>query len=124
MHPNKKTDRVVLSYNGQSAYLLIVDSASQYEWCFLTKTKDPPLAILRASMTKYGAGTGLIRMDQGSKLAQSKAFCNTMIQDFGYVVEPTGADSPSQNGGAEIYNNTLAVKVCTLLYGSGLPAKF
>jgi hypothetical protein len=24
----------------------------------------------------------------------------------------------------EIYNNTLAVKVLTLLYGSGLPAKF
>ncbi len=40
------------------------------------------------------------------------------------MVEPTGADSPSQNGGAEIYNNTLAVKVRTLLYGSGLPAKF
>ncbi len=40
------------------------------------------------------------------------------------MVEPTGADSPSQNGGAEIYNNNLAVKVQTLLYGSGLPAKF
>jgi hypothetical protein len=47
-----------------------------------------------------------------------------MLQDYGYVVEPTGADSPSQNGGVEIYNNTLVVKVCTLLYGSGLPAKF
>jgi hypothetical protein len=34
------------------------------------------------------------------------------------------ADSPSQNGGAEIYNGTLAVKVRTLLYGSGLPATF
>ncbi len=35
-----------------------------------------------------------------------------------------GADSPSQNGGAEIYNNTLAVKVRTSLYNSMLPAKF
>jgi hypothetical protein len=42
----------------------------------------------------------------------------------GYVVEPTGADSPSQNGGAEIYNNTLAIRVWTLLYGSGLPVTF
>jgi hypothetical protein len=75
-------------------------------------------------MSKYGAGTGLIRTDQGGKLVRSKAFYDTMLQEFGYVVEPTGADSPSQNGGAEIYNNTLAVKVCTLLYGSGLPAKF
>jgi hypothetical protein len=47
-----------------------------------------------------------------------------MLKDFGYVVKGTGADSPSQNGGAEIYNNTLAVKVRTLLYGLGLPAKF
>jgi hypothetical protein len=30
-----------------------------------------------------------------------------MLREFGYVVEPTGANSPSQNGGADIYNNTL-----------------
>jgi len=47
-----------------------------------------------------------------------------MLREFGYVLEPTGADSLSQNGGAKIYNNTLAVKVWTLLYGSGLSAKF
>ncbi len=34
-----------------------------------------------------------------------------MINEFNYIVEPTGSDSPSQNGGAEIYNGTLAVKV-------------
>ncbi len=39
-------------------------------------------------------------------------------------MEPTGTDCPTQNGGAEIYNNTLAVKVQTLLHGFGLPAKF
>ena len=33
-------------------------------------------------------------------------------------------DCPSQNGAAKINNDKLAVKVCTLLYGSGLPAKF
>jgi hypothetical protein len=47
-----------------------------------------------------------------------------MLKDFGYIVEPTGADSPSQNRGAKIYNRTLVVKVRTLLYGSGLPANF
>jgi hypothetical protein len=35
-----------------------------------------------------------------------------------------GADSPSQNGSMEIYNNKLAVRARTLLYGSGLPAKY
>jgi hypothetical protein len=43
---------------------------------------------------------------------------------FHYVVEPTGSDCPSQNGAAEINNDKLTVKVRTLLYGSGLPAKF
>jgi hypothetical protein len=35
-----------------------------------------------------------------------------------------GADSPSQNGAVEIYNAKLAVRTRTLLFGSGLPAKF
>ncbi len=47
-----------------------------------------------------------------------------MLNTFGYVVESTGADSPSQNGGTEIYNNKLAVETRTLLYGAGLPTKF
>ncbi len=40
------------------------------------------------------------------------------------MVEPTGADSPSQNGAVEIYNGKLAVHAHTLLYGSGLPDKY
>ena len=75
-------------------------------------------------MTKFGVGNGVVWTDQGGKLARSKSFHDMMLREFGYVVEPTGANSPSQNGGAEIYNNTLAVKVRTLLYGSGLSAKF
>jgi hypothetical protein len=47
-----------------------------------------------------------------------------MLNTFGYVVESTGADSPSQNGGAEIYKKPLAVKTRTLLYGAGLSSKF
>jgi hypothetical protein len=39
-------------------------------------------------------------------------------------MEPTGADSPSQNGAVEIYNDKLAIRARTLLYGSGLPAKY
>ena len=39
------------------------------------------------------------------------------------MIEPTGADSPSQNG-AVIYNGKLAVRTRSLLFGSGLPAKY
>ena len=122
--PNKSTDRVIVSYDGYSAHLIIVDGASRRVWVFLTMNKDPPLAILRAFMPRFGLPTGLVRTDQGGELARCQEFRNMMLHDFGYVVEPTGADSPSQNGGVEIYNNTLTVKVRTLLYGSGLPAKF
>ncbi len=75
-------------------------------------------------MSKFGLAKGLIRTNQGGELAQSSAFQNMMLDKFKYIVELMGADSPSQNGGTEIYNNTQAVKVQTLLYGSGLPAKF
>ena len=122
--PNWNTDRVVRSYNGYSSYLLIVDGASRRVWTFLTPTKEPPIAILQAFMKKFGSGNGLIRTDQGGELARSDTFRASMLDNYGYVVEPTGADSPSQNGGAKIYNGSLAVKVRTLLYGSGLPAKF
>jgi hypothetical protein len=85
---------------------------------------EPLIDILRAFVSRFGLKKGLILTDQGGELARSGAFCNLMLDDFGYVVEPTGADSPSQNGSAEMYNNTLAVRVRTLLHGSGLPAKF
>ncbi len=113
-----------VQYNGYSSHLIIVDSVSCRVWAFLTKTKEPPIDILQAFLRKFGIGTGVIRTDQGRKLARSDSFCETMLNEFGYVVEPTGADSPSQNGGAESYNNILAVKVCTLLYGASLSARF
>jgi hypothetical protein len=47
-----------------------------------------------------------------------------VLQNHSYFFEPTGADSPSQNGAAENYNNKLAVQTCTLLYCTRLPAKY
>jgi len=114
---NKATDRIVTSYDGHSSHLIIINGVSQRVWAFLTKSKEPPLDILRSFMTKFGISNGVLWTDQGGELARSKSFRDMMFREFGYVVEPTGADSPSQNGGAEIYNNTPSVKVRTLLYG-------
>jgi hypothetical protein len=47
-----------------------------------------------------------------------------VLCEFHYTLKPTGADSPSQNGAVEIYNDKLTVCTHTLLYGLGLPAKF
>ncbi len=123
--PNKSTDRVVSSYNGYTLYLVITDEASRYAWVFLTKSKDPPLNIVRAFLLLHGHADGqCVCTDQGGELASSFAFGDFILKGFGYTLEPTEADSPSQNGTVEIYNNKLGVRTRSLLYGSGLPAKY
>ena len=123
--PNKTTDRVVLSYDGFSSYLLIIDKASRYAWVFLTTPKDPPIDIINEFFTQHGhVEGGCVHTDQGGELARSAAFQDLMLQQFHYSVEPTGANSPSQNGAVEVYNGKFATRTRTLLYGSGLPAKF
>jgi len=99
--PNKNTDRIVQLYDGFSVYLLIVNGTSRRVLVFLTKSKNKPIEILRAFLMKFGLAKGVIRTDQGSELARSNAFWTTMMNEFTYTVEPTGADN----------NGTLAVKV-------------
>jgi hypothetical protein len=55
---------------------------------------------------------------------QSHALIDMALTEFGYKVEPTGADSPSQNGQAEKWNNVFAVTTCALLYGAALAPKY
>ncbi len=68
-HPNKLLNRIVQSYDGYCAYLFVVDGASRRTWVFLTDSNKPPLAILRAFMTKFGNANGVVNTDQGGKLA-------------------------------------------------------
>jgi hypothetical protein len=67
---------------------------------------------------------GCIRTDQGGELASSEAFQDLLLREFRYTLEPTGANSPSQNGAVEIYNDTFGIQTSSLLYGAGLPAKY
>ena len=104
--PNPKKDRVVLSYDGFSSYLAIVDDYSRYMWIFLRKSKEPPIEQATQLLTLNGRRSkegeligGVIRCDQGGELARCTEFRSTMLDKCNYVVEPTGADSPSQNGG-------------------------
>jgi hypothetical protein len=108
--PNKRTDRVIKSWDRYSSYLLIVDEASRYAWVFLTGSKDPPIDIIDQFLKKFGhEDGGSIRTNQGGKLAGSSALSDMILCNHLYVFEPTGADSPSQNGAVEIYNDKLAV---------------
>jgi hypothetical protein len=47
-----------------------------------------------------------------------------VLHRYNYVMEPTGDNSPSQNGAVKIYNDKLAICARMLLYGLGLPAKY
>jgi hypothetical protein len=116
---------VIESFDGYSSYLLIVDEVSKHSWIFLTKTKDPPIELTRIFMREFcNADGGFIRCDQGGELAQSTEWRTAMLEEFQYKVKPTGADSPSQNGQVERYNDTIATIIRTLLYGANLPAKY
>ena len=91
---------------------------------FPRKSKEPPVDLVRLFLAKFGSPSGgTIRCDQGGELARSEAF-RSMCLSCGFVVEPTGADSPSQNGGVERLNGTLAATVRALLYGACLPPQY
>ena len=125
--PNKDEDRIVTSYDGYNTYLIISDEATRYVWVFLFKSKEPPIATIRAFLDKFGVPKsegGYIRTDQGGELAKCQDFVDQMLKHHGYVVEQTGSDSPSQNGATEINNKSLAIQCRVLLYGAGLHAKF
>ena len=66
----------------------------------------------------------MIRCDQGGKLARSEEFRTRVLKECDFVVEPTGADDPAQNGGVETWNGTFAVTVRALLYGAALSAVY
>lgn len=122
--PVSSSDRIVWSYDGFCAYLAISCRASRRSWVFPRKSKEPPVDLIRLFLAKFGCSSGgSVRCDQGGELARSEAF-RSMCLSCGFVVEPTGADSPSQNGGVERLNGTLAATVRALLYGAGLPPQY
>jgi hypothetical protein len=117
------SDRVAESYNGYNSYLLIADDNSAMSWVFLTKRKSPPIELLRLFLGTFGRDHsigGFIWCDQGGELAQSPAFIHMALTEFGYKIEPTGANSPSQNRQAEKWNDVFAVTTRALLYGAAL----
>ena len=123
--PSNPDDRVVYSFDGYSSYLLIMDRRSKRGWIFLRKSKEPPVSLVHIFLKKFGLSSGgIIRCDQGGELARSEEFRTMALGACLYVVEPTGADSPSQNGGAERWNGSMATTVRALLYGAGLPPKY
>ena len=117
--------RVVNSYDGYNSYLLITDAKTRYTWVFLTATKEPPTQVVNTFLNTNGLKTGYraLRIDQGGELWRSDTLRH-ITATAGYVMEPTGSDSPHQNGKVERLNGTFGVMVRSLLYSSGLPPQY
>lgn len=83
-----------------------------------------PLEAIYTFLTQFGnTEGGLICTDLCGELVSTSRFWE-LVLTRGYIIEPTGADSPSQNGVVEKVNNMLTILVCVLLYSSILHAKF
>ena len=122
---NLKTDQIVESFDGYKSYLLVVDKTTRYTWLFPMCTKKPPIGIISLFLETFGhEDGGFIRFNQGGELACSTEWRTMALNKCHYVVEPTGADSPSQNGQAERYNEMIATTTRVLLYGSDLTAQY
>jgi hypothetical protein len=79
--PSKTTNRVVLSYDGFTSYLIIVDAATWFLWIFLTKSKEPPLDIVKVLMRRLALSDGrFVRTDQGGELAQSSTLRDMLLR--------------------------------------------
>jgi hypothetical protein len=117
--------QVVTSHDDFNSYLLITDAKPRYTWVFPTASKDPPCNIVKAFLEKFGLKCGYrgLRMDQGGELWRSAAL-RAIVAEAGYGMEPTGSDSPHQNGKVECSNGTFGVMVRSLLYSAGLPPKY
>ena len=98
----QETGHTITSKDGYNSYLIIVDRATRYTWIFLTKTKEPPVNIVRKVLRKfkYKSPHRAVRVDQGKELGNSIDF-SKMVNDEGFTLEVTGAESSSQNGIAE-----------------------
>ena len=113
--------KIITSIDGFNSYALIVDKATRWMWILLTKTKTPPIDFTRKILRSFGPRTyqGRIRTDQGGELARSEEF-RKMVSEENYILEPTAAYTPEQNGMAERPNRTLGQMTRCLLHSAGL----
>jgi dUTP pyrophosphatase len=118
--------RIITSLDGMNSYLIIIDRKTRRTWVFLTKSKIPPLKTVTDFLSMNGSRTAtrrIVRSDQGGELYKSTAF-QEAIRDSKFLLEPTGAGAPQQNGMAERPNQTLGNMTRCLLRTANLPPEY
>ena len=118
--------RIITSRDGYNCYLIIVDKFSGYMWVMLSNNKEPPLEFVKTFLEKHGDRNSPIRQvrtDQGGELWSSTDY-KEVVTKAGFILEPTGAGNPKQNGQAEAPNKTLGRLMRGMLYNAGLGSEY
>ena len=118
--------KIVTSRDGYNCYLIIVDRFSGYMWIMLSKNKNPPLEFVSSFLDKHADRQSPIRQvrtDQGGELWSSADF-QRIVTESGFILEPTGAGNPKQNGVAESPNKSLGRLMRGMLYNAGLGSQY
>ena len=118
--------KTITSIDGYRSYLRIIDRKTRYLWVFLRKTKKPPLEVVDKFLKEHGHPTAhnrTVRTDQGRELWGSQDF-RKVVDDNGYIMDPTAPKSSFQNGMDERPNRTLAKMVRSLLHGADLGLEY
>jgi hypothetical protein len=111
--------------NKETAYLIIVDHATDVLWGFSSDSKRPPIDFLNRWFIQYGPRDARHKyccMDQGGELAHNKEV-NDLVLLHGYVVTPTGGDALHQNDPGERPHQTIGYALRTMLHNNGIPFK-
>jgi hypothetical protein len=125
-HQKGEDGQIITSMDGFNSYLLVIDRATRYTWIFLSRTKAPPVNLLKGFLTTHGTRHSVlkrIRTDKGVELWGSHEFQRTM-KELNYILEPTAPDASFQNGVAERPNRSLADIMRSLLQGAQLGPEY
>ena len=114
------------SIGGKRYFLLFVDDATRYVWCYFLREKSEVLEFLKTWKTlvenELDRKIKTIRSDNGGEYT-SNAFENFLI-DNGIKHEKTIPYTPQQNGVAERANRTHVERARCMLIGGKLGKEF
>jgi len=123
---NNEDGRIITSRDGYNCYLIIVDKYSGFTWIMLSDNKNPPLKFVKTFLDTHGdrnLPVRQVRTDQGGELWASNEF-HKVVTESKFIMEPTGAGNPKQNGMAEAPNKTFGRLMRGMLYNAGLGSEY
>ena len=110
----------VESIRGFTSTFVAICSANSYPFVFPSRSKRPPLDILKFLVTTLrnkDKKVAFIRVDEDGALSRSSEFMKT-CHNMNIIVQTTGGDASSLNGKSESPNKTLANIMRALLLNS------